>query len=228
MEISNTMEETIKKIRSDLRLAMNGVISASMREKGMNYRMNFGVDIPKLRAIAKRYVPNAVLAETLWQSEMRELKILSTMLHPVTDFSKDKAEKWASEIPNQEIREQVCMNLFQKLDFAHELVEKWIYAVDENLRTTGFWLFVRLAVSGSPVLKNRDIQVIVGRAIGDLSAASVFVRQSALNVLKCAGRKSPAIAGRILNELSSFCDSENPMEREIFDSLRFEFEYAEE
>ena len=31
------MQETIQQIRKQLRLAMNGVVSSSMREKGMDY-----------------------------------------------------------------------------------------------------------------------------------------------------------------------------------------------
>ena len=37
------MQEQIRDIRKRLRLAMNGVISTSMREKGMNYKLIFGV-----------------------------------------------------------------------------------------------------------------------------------------------------------------------------------------
>ena len=222
------MEELVKKIRSDLRLAMNGVISTSMRDKGMDYRMNFGVDLPKLREMAKRYVPDGALAAVLWHTETRELKILATMLRPAADFSKGEADKWASEISNQEIREQVCMNLFQKLDFADELVRDWIWAEDENMRATGFWLFARLSISKSPVLDGFDGSAIVDRAILDLPNPSVFVRQSALNALKRAGRGDSEMAKQILERLSLFLHSENPMEREIFDALRFEFEYVEE
>ena len=49
------MQEQIREIRKRLRLAMNGVISTSMREKGMNYKIIFGVPIPELRQIAQEY-----------------------------------------------------------------------------------------------------------------------------------------------------------------------------
>ena len=59
------MHETIQQIRADLRRSMNGVASKSMREKGLNYKLNFGVDIPRLREFAKRYPVDAQLAELL-------------------------------------------------------------------------------------------------------------------------------------------------------------------
>ena len=67
------MDERLQKIRKRLRLAMNGTISASMREKGNVYKLYFGVPIPELRLIAKEYEPNAELAEMMWQEDTREL-----------------------------------------------------------------------------------------------------------------------------------------------------------
>ena len=220
------MEDLIRKIRSDLRLAMNGVVSTSMREKGMDYRMNFGVDIPRLRAMALRYPPSRDLAETLWTTDTRELKILATMLYPVEFFSRETAEKWASEIPNQEIREQLCLNLLQKLAFADELVQKWILSDDESSRTNGFWLFSRLVISRSSLLSKIDTVSVSEKAISDVNHPSVFVRQAAINALKFAGRTNSETARFILDKLSSFKASEIPSEKEIYDSLSFEFEFA--
>ena len=40
------VQETLQAIRKRLRLAMNGVIASSMREKGMQYKLIFGVPFP--------------------------------------------------------------------------------------------------------------------------------------------------------------------------------------
>ncbi|MGE0016823.1 MAG: DNA alkylation repair protein, partial [Bacteroides sp.] len=36
------LAEELKNIKTQLRLSMNGVASASMREKGLSYKLNFG------------------------------------------------------------------------------------------------------------------------------------------------------------------------------------------
>ena len=36
-----SLQDEIREIRKELRLAMNGVISTSMREKGIVYKLNF-------------------------------------------------------------------------------------------------------------------------------------------------------------------------------------------
>ena len=122
----NMMDELIRNIRTDLRLAMNGVVSSSMRDKGVDYKMNFGVDIPRLKGIAEKYETNAALAKELWKLDVRELKILSTMLYPVDEFTVENANEWVNEMPNQEIREHLCRNLLQELPFADELVQNWV------------------------------------------------------------------------------------------------------
>src|SRR5690606_26243531 len=87
--MSCTVEETIRSIRKNLRLSMNGVVAASMREKGMGYGMNFGVKLPDIRRIASHYTPDKELAESLWEQDVRELKIIATLLYPPQEFSRE-------------------------------------------------------------------------------------------------------------------------------------------
>ncbi len=82
MEIS----EQLKEIRSHYRRAMNGVVSQSMRQKGTNYRVNFGIELPRLRDIASRYAPDHRLAQALWKDPIRESQILATLLQPVQQY----------------------------------------------------------------------------------------------------------------------------------------------
>ena len=59
---------------------MNGVISTSMRQKGMNYKLIFGVPIPEIKHIAAAHEPDAELARALWKEDVREMKILATLV----------------------------------------------------------------------------------------------------------------------------------------------------
>ncbi len=222
MNTVNVIEETIRKIRKDLRLSMNGVVAASMREKGMNYGMNFGVKLPDIRRIASRYIPDKELAETLWKQDVRELKIIATLLYPSDEFSREDAARWILGIPTQEIREQVCMNLFSKTDFADELVNGWVNQENEDMRLTGYWLFARLAIIRATSFERVDKNNIVERAFSDLTSDSLFLFQAALNALKFAGRDSPQLASAILNRLKS--SEKSSKGKEIADILRFEFE----
>lgn len=79
------LQNELKEIRTQLRLAMNGVISTSMREKGIVYKLNFGVPLPEIKQIATTHKPNSELAVALWKEDIREFKILA-FLQPVDEF----------------------------------------------------------------------------------------------------------------------------------------------
>lgn len=49
------VKEQLKDIKTQLRLSMNGVVSQSMREKGLDYKLNFGVELPRIKSIAAAY-----------------------------------------------------------------------------------------------------------------------------------------------------------------------------
>lgn len=218
-----SMQEILQQIRIDLRRSMNGVTSKSMREKGLNYRLNFGVDIPRLRDLSKRYPVDIQLAELLWKQETRELKILATILCPASEFNIEKAEKWVKEIPNQEIREQVCMNLFQKLSFADELVQSWTNSADEEIRTSGYWLLARLLIVKSDMVRNIDQNKLMDKMVSDLGSESYFLRFSAQNALKFLGRTSKELSQKVLIGIQDFQTSDDMVKNEIFESLSFEF-----
>ena len=80
------VHETIKDIKSKFRLFMNGVISQSMRDKGMDYKLNFGIEYPRIREIAADYEPSHELAQALWKENIRECKIMAGLLQPVKPF----------------------------------------------------------------------------------------------------------------------------------------------
>lgn len=204
------MNEIIKNIRTDLRLAMNGVVSSSMRDKGVDYKMNFGVDAPRIKGIAEKYKPNVALANELWKLDVRELKILSTMLYPIDEFTEADADRWANEIPNQEIREYLCRNLLQKLPYADSLVKKWTADYEQSIRLTGYWLYVRLMLIEADVLKDIDKKPIIKQALDDVHSDDNLFSTASLNVLKQVVRRDKEGANSIMKEVEKFSSSGNP------------------
>ncbi len=47
------IHEKIKQIKQSFRFRMNGVASQSMREKGILYKLNWGIPVPELKEMAK-------------------------------------------------------------------------------------------------------------------------------------------------------------------------------
>ncbi|WP_419034378.1 DNA alkylation repair protein [Dysgonomonas gadei] len=215
-------EEIIRDIRQRCRKAMNGIASTSMRQRGISYKVNFGLNIQQIKELSGRYKPDAELAEILWKEDTRELKILATLLYPADDFTEVVANKWVTEIPNQEIREQLSLNLLQILPFAGKLALEWSNSKDESIRTTGYWLLARLFL-----IKKADKQSASDCTFiwDDVISDNMFLRNAASLALKHIGRQSKIEADIILDKLSIYKDDSNLIRQEAYNSLLFEFEY---
>ena len=130
--------ETIRKIKTELRLAMNGVASAYMRENGMNYKLNFGVELPRLRDIAAGFPADHDLAQALWKEDIRECKLLAAMLQPTDTFYPEIADIWVEAMPNTEIAQHTVQNLFCRLPYASQKAYEWIASEDDMFQQCGY------------------------------------------------------------------------------------------
>ena len=162
------IKEQLKDIKTQLRLSMNGAVSQSMREKGLVYKLNFGVEIPRIKMIAEGYEKNHDLAQALWKEDIRECKIMAAMLQPVDTFYPEIADIWVESIRNIEIAELTCMNLFQHLPYAPAKSFHWMADEQEYVQTCGFLTAARL------LMKKGDM---TERASGELNAALLAIRK---------------------------------------------------
>lgn len=217
------MQQIIQDMRKRCRMAMNGVVSGSMRERGVTYKLNFGLILQQIKDIAIRYEQNAELAEALWKENTRELKILATHLYPKDAFNAEAANRWMNQIANQEIREQVCLNLFQNLPFADQLGIEWSNSNEEDSRTTGYWLLARLLLS-KKITNGLTIEYF-DKVWSDVASENIFLRNASLLVLKHIGRNSEEEANLILAKLNSYKDNLDPLKKEAYNSISFEFEF---
>ena len=60
------IKEQIKEIKQSFRLMMDGMVAASMRNKGVDYKLNWGATLPRLKAKAEEIGQNYDLAIAGW------------------------------------------------------------------------------------------------------------------------------------------------------------------
>lgn len=232
------IEEQVKSIRVRLRLAMNGVISSSMREKGIRYRLNFGVPLPEIREIARAYSPDPELAAALWKEDIREFKILATLLQPAASFSCEEALAWVKEIPYPEIAEQASRNLFSKMEaadrFAAELFDRTEKAGEEEekespyAREVAFLTWAHQLAAGvllPPTVCDRLRTEALRTLDGSRPAAPWAEKQAAVLALRSYGRLSETKAAEVLSWLADFAASADAEQQEFYKELKFDFEY---
>ncbi len=140
--------ERLKEIKRSFRMMMNGVAAQSMRDKGLEYHVNWGASLPMLKAKAKEIGKDYDLAIALWKEDVRECKILATMIMPAERMLPEVVDIWMEQTRSQEIAELASMNLYQHLPFAAEKAYQWMASDKELYQLCGFHVLSRLFMNG--------------------------------------------------------------------------------
>ncbi|PTL32682.1 peptidase [Prevotella sp. oral taxon 376] len=180
--ISEETKEKIKKIKQSFRLIMNGPISQSMREKGINYKINWGVPLIELQKMAEEYPKDYELAIELYKEDIRECKILATLLMPQERMLPEITEIWMEQCPSQEIAEMLAFNLFQHLDYASVLAYQWMASDDPFSQITAYQILSKLFTKGQEP-NERGINEYLDQVAVALQSSNVSVRHAAYNSL---------------------------------------------
>ena len=197
------MNDKIKEIKQSFRLMMDGSIAQSMRDKGVDYHLNWGATLPRLRQKADEIGKNYDLAIALWKENVRESKILATMIMPADEILPEVVDIWMEQTETVEIAEQAAMNLYQYLPYAPEKAYQWIASERELYQLCGFHVLSRLFMIGQEP-NERGINEFLDQAHVALQSESIIVRKAALNSINHfsnLGLVYERLAGSILRRL---------------------------
>ena len=173
------VRDKVKEIKQSFRQMMDGSIAQSMRDKGLNYHLNWGATLPRLQEMAKEFGPDYDLAIALWKENVRECKILATMLMPADQILPEVVDIWMEQIPSQEIAEQVAFNLWQHLPFAPEKAYQWIASDKEYDQLCGFHVLTRLFMNHQEP-NERGINEYLDQLLAALQGPYPSVRKAAM------------------------------------------------
>ena len=215
------IKEQLKDIKTQLRLSMNGVVSQSMREKGLNYKLNFGVELPRIKSIAAAYEKNHELAQTLWKEDIRECKILAGLLQPVETFFPEIADIWVENMPNIEIAELTCMNLFQHLPYAPAKSFHRIASEEEYAQICGFLTIARLLMKKGDMAE-RPAGEFLDQAVCAVLSGSYHVRNAALLAIRKYMQHSEEHAFQVCRLVEGMKDSSVEAEQVLYNTVKEE------
>ena len=169
-----TIDQKVKEIKQSFRQMMDGATAQSMRQKGLDYHLNWGATIPRLREMANEISsevrgedgevrdynepqnipltphssPLNTLAIALWKENVRECKILATMLMPAEETPPEVVDIWMEQTPTLEIAEQAAFNLYQHLPYAADKAFEWLASSDDLPQICGYHVLSRLFMRG--------------------------------------------------------------------------------
>ena len=176
----------IREVKQSFRLMMDGAVAQSMRDKGVNYHLNWGATLPRLQQKAAELGKDYHLAIALWKENVRECKILATMVMPADEILPEVVDIWMEQTETVEIAEQAAMNLYQYLPYAPMKAYQWIASDKELYQLCGFHVLSRLFMKGQEP-NERGINEFLDQAHAALASKNMSVRKAALNSINRFG-----------------------------------------
>ncbi len=222
--MDNNIHETIKDIKSKFRLFMNGMVSQSMREKGMEYKLNFGIEYPRIKEIAAGYEPDHELAQALWKENIRECKILAGLLQPADTFYPEIADIWIEGMDYPELAEYTVMNLFQRLPYASEVVFRWMADEREMFQLCGFLLMARLLMKGEKLNERAEAEFL-DQACTTVEGDCGPVQKAASVALRKYAHQSRENKRTVSKQLGIWAKSEKPAVRALAEEIKADLEF---
>lgn len=180
--MNEQIQQQIKEIKHSFRQMMDGSIAQSMRDKGVDYHLNWGATILRLHEKAGEIGKNYDLAIALWKENIRECKILATMVMPPDEILPEVVDIWMEQTDRIEIAEQAALNLYQYLPYAPKKAYEWIASDKDLYQLCGFHVLSRLFMNRQEP-NERGVNEYLDQALVALQSENVTVRKAALNSL---------------------------------------------
>ena len=212
-------QETEKKFQQILILVKSyksGEVSDLMQQKGIKYKINWGLSIIDLREIASKFEPDHLLAMKLWNKQWRETMVLATLIDDPEQVTEEQIDFWTKTFENTEIAEQASANLWVKTKFAFIKSMEWCRAKKHIVRYTGIHLIGRLALTDKSAIdemfepffdelptlaKDNTLNTVFYRTILALGKRSEYLHQQTIELTQTLQLSDSENASKLGEEL---------------------------
>ncbi len=128
--LQHTDDAELKQILQQTIMLQNGAVAAQMAKSGVRGLMNYGVSLPDLRRIAAEWGTNHELARRLCPLNIREARILASMLFDANKLTDSDLTLISQSITNIDMAENFAQNIVSKIadrNFFSQLAngDKW-------------------------------------------------------------------------------------------------------
>ncbi len=192
-------EHIFQEILLRIKRLQNREVVNSMKKRGVDYKVNYGVSIPMLRQLASEYSENHLVALKLWNKQWRETIILATLLEKPEEVSENQMDFWVKSFPSQEIAEQAAMNLFSNTSYAYQKAFEYCLGKKLLVKIVGLLMIGRLALTDhnspdenfdpffevmSPLSKDPQLATVFSRVYIQIGMRNLNLNQLAIQHAK--------------------------------------------
>jgi 3-methyladenine DNA glycosylase AlkD len=117
-----------------------------MARFGINPEKNLGVSVAQIRKLAREIGKDHNLAITLWNSGIRDARLLSATIDEPEKVTEEQLESMVLDLNSWDICDHCCSDIFLSSGFAHKKAIEWSDRKEEFVKRSAFSLMARLAV----------------------------------------------------------------------------------
>ncbi len=203
--LQNKTGDEVDRIVSRLNKFMDGDVSTQMRQKGVDYKKNYGASILWLKNLAKEYIGDNVLAERLWLREIRETMVLATIIANPDESFYSVVKEWMSNIVSDELAEQIGVNLLWRMDDVSEFCGSILTDEDERTNAAA-WVGLAVFLQRGGVLNPSDVRNFLVKIRSDLFSSKASQRAKG-RFLRMLCRSDKEFIPEVENLLTVFAEN---------------------
>jgi 3-methyladenine DNA glycosylase AlkD len=183
---------TYEQVMAELRSMADPSNLEGQARFGIDVSRSLGISTGRLRSLARSVGRDHGLALTLWDSGIREARILATLVDDPASVTEEQMEAWARDFRSWEVVDAACCNLFDRTRFRYGKAVEWAGREEEFVKRAGFSLMAGIAV--------HDKEAPDDQLLGLLPVISQqacdrrnFVRKSVSWALRQIGKRNAAL-----------------------------------
>ena len=121
-----TTQETFSKALLYIKQHQDGEVAETLRYRGLEYNMIYGVSSSILFDFVKKEKKNQELSNMLWNEDFREAKLLALMFADASTITNDELENIVTSINNHELGEIASLHFLSRLTNAVAKAKEWV------------------------------------------------------------------------------------------------------
>jgi 3-methyladenine DNA glycosylase AlkD len=213
-------EEVLNKLKS----LSNQEAVEGMARYGINPKNNLGISVTTLRKMAKEIGSDHELALRLWDSGIRDARILAATIDDPEQVTEKQLESMVLDLNSWDICDHCCSDIFLRSKFAYKKAIEWSAREEEFVKRAGFSLMARLAVRDKkaeneqfekflPIIKREAtdernyVKKAVNWALREIGKRNIYLNKKAIktsmDIQKLDSKSAKWIASDALRELTN-------------------------
>lgn len=162
-----------KKVLGEIKRDTNGAVVEVMNN--MNQKeifFSYGVTVAKIKEVSREYTPNHELAQELFNSKIRELKLAAIYIDSPSEVTEEQMELWRESFDSLEIAEHCSTMLFYAADCALKQARKWVEYEDNFTPMSAYLIALKRVRIMFKEGELESYMILFSKAIEDICSRS--------------------------------------------------------